>query len=219
MTNSCRRPAMRWNEVTGAIARHKRASTQCGRLNTFASVSPWTCSGISRRPIAHRPRRPCIRPVLGRKNSKNDATVSGIKGFVIRRQTEARPAEAQEEECLRDHHHAQHHGYRDEATNVPGRRPPGPADGIGGDGDLREVRHEYEQQHGKGGDDEFAVRRERRPLAPGHALVEWRRGPTAAGGYYAGRRRWRRRARKSSTWLRGCRWEMDLGTVGSDHLA
>ena len=27
-------------------------------------------------PIAHRPRRPCIRPVLGRKNSKNDATVS-----------------------------------------------------------------------------------------------------------------------------------------------
>src|SRR5208283_1540984 len=76
MTNSCRRPAMRWNEVTGAIARHKRASTQCGRLNTFASVSPWTCSGISRRPIAHRPRRPCIRPVLGRKNSKNDATVS-----------------------------------------------------------------------------------------------------------------------------------------------
>ena len=47
MTNSCRRPAMRWNEVTGAIARHKRASTQCGRLNTFASVSPWTCSGIS----------------------------------------------------------------------------------------------------------------------------------------------------------------------------
>ena len=49
MTNSCRRPAMRWNEVTGAIARHKRASTQCGRLNTFASVSPWTCSGISRR--------------------------------------------------------------------------------------------------------------------------------------------------------------------------
>src|SRR5271166_2271996 len=76
MTNSCRRPAMRWNEVTGAIARHKRASTQCGRLNTFASVSPRTCSGISRRPIAHRPRRPCIRPVLGRKNSKNDATVS-----------------------------------------------------------------------------------------------------------------------------------------------
>src|SRR5271157_4420516 len=76
MTNSCRRPAMRWSEVTGAIARHKRASTQCGRLNTFASVSPWTCSGISRRPIEHRPRRPCIRPVLGRKNSKNDATVS-----------------------------------------------------------------------------------------------------------------------------------------------
>ncbi len=72
---------MRWNEVTGAIARHKRASTQCGRLNTFASVSPWTCSGISRRPIAHRPRRPCIRPVLGRKNSKNDATVSKNSGF------------------------------------------------------------------------------------------------------------------------------------------
>ena len=35
------------DEVTGAIARHKRASTQCGRLNTFASVSPWTCSGIA----------------------------------------------------------------------------------------------------------------------------------------------------------------------------
>src|SRR5208337_816656 len=84
MTNSCRRPAMRWNEVTGAIARHKRASTQCGRRNTFASVSPWTCSGISRRPIAHRPRRPCIRPVLGRKNSKNDATVSELLGNFYR---------------------------------------------------------------------------------------------------------------------------------------
>ena len=30
----------------------QRASTQCGRLNTFASVSPWTCSGISQAPIA-----------------------------------------------------------------------------------------------------------------------------------------------------------------------
>ena len=65
------------NAVERSNRRYRKASiTQCGRLNTFASVSPWTCSGISRHRSRSRPRRPCIRPVLGRKNSKNDATAS-----------------------------------------------------------------------------------------------------------------------------------------------
>src|SRR3954470_15011009 len=75
---------MRWNEVTGAIARRRRASTRCGRPSTLASGSRWTCSGTSRRPIARRPQRPCIKLVLGRKNSKNDATVAKISGFFFK---------------------------------------------------------------------------------------------------------------------------------------
>ena len=58
------------------IAKRNGASTRCGRQSTFASGSRWTCSGNSRHPTAARPRRLCIRLVLGRKNSNNDATVS-----------------------------------------------------------------------------------------------------------------------------------------------
>src|SRR3954469_3143328 len=75
---------MRWNEVTGAIARRRRESPRFGGPSTLASGSRWTCSGTSRRPIARRPQRPCIKLVLGRKNSKNDATVAKISGFFFK---------------------------------------------------------------------------------------------------------------------------------------
>ena len=97
----------------------------------------------------------------------------GVEGIVVGRQTEMRPADPQEEERLRDHRDAQHHGHGDEASDVPCFRFLGRPNVVGGQGDLREVRHEDQQQHRKGGDDELA----------GHHDTRWpRRPPSGSSG-------------------------------------
>jgi len=72
-----------------------------------------------------------------------------------------RPTDPQEDERLSDHRDAQHYGHGDEAPDVPCFRFLGWSNVVGGKGDLREVRHEDQQQHRKGGNDELAGHHER----------------------------------------------------------
>ena len=79
-----------------------------------------------------------------------------MQGVVAGRQAESRPAYPQEQERFGDHRDTEHDGHSDEAADVPGFRLLGWPDIVGGKGYLREVRHEDQQQHCEGGDDELA---------------------------------------------------------------
>ena len=67
------------NAVERSNRRYRKAQKSIYSVRTAEHIRQRIALDMQRdqqRPIAHRPRRPCIRPVLGRKNSKNDATVS-----------------------------------------------------------------------------------------------------------------------------------------------
>ena len=66
-----------------------------------------------------------------------------------------RPTDPQEEERFHNHRDTKHHGYHDEAADVPCLRFFGWPNVVGGKGYLREVRHENQQQHRKGGDNKL----------------------------------------------------------------
>ena len=71
------------NAVERSNRRYRKAQKSIYSVRTAEHIRQRIALDMQRdqqAPIAHRPRRPCIRPVLGRKNSKNDATVSRIGG-------------------------------------------------------------------------------------------------------------------------------------------
>ena len=72
------------NAVERSNRRYRKAQKSIYSVRTAEHIRQRIALDMQRdqqAPIAHRPRRPCIRPVLGRKNSKNDATVSENRGF------------------------------------------------------------------------------------------------------------------------------------------
>ena len=72
------------NAVERSNRRYRKAQKSIYSVRTAEHIRQRIALDMQRdqqAPIAHRPRRPCIRPVLGRKNSKNDATVSKLRAF------------------------------------------------------------------------------------------------------------------------------------------
>src|SRR5215468_7407427 len=89
MTSCCPPPQMRWSGATGAIARCKRVSTECGRKPRSVPAWPWIC-GVKPKPKAgNKPSPHSI--VHGLDKPGVFTTVSLIILFYHRTEVEAAP--------------------------------------------------------------------------------------------------------------------------------